>query len=463
MFALHLPTLITAHAWVLLVLTILVGMLWRALKKPSLRYWFYSDICAHIGAASFLMILADTGRIGLILFAVSLWLTMYFRVLALCSKEFAKPFKKIALSALAILLMMNLLLAPQAVVFRTFVNSLYFVALGGAMFYVLIWDSGLRNGLGRFLIFVSTAIYSAVAAFRAINVVTLDPVLMFSESTFTRIASTSIMLAGVLAHIGFIVIVLEELNRAESSAAQALVREGERRLHAEERERESRQTAEEQKRLIEVLTHEVRQPLNNASAALQSIGNELMGSEMRAQNQSVVRAQAVIDRVGMALSNALVAATILERRRQFNPVRYEPALLVEMVALDFAGFERARISIDSRNAPLYVTADPVLLRIALRNLLDNALRYSPPDSSVSLQVSEEEIDIGVCFRVENIETDPGLISEVDIFDRRVRGHADMTGSGMGLYITSEIAKLHQGWVRTHHENGRRIFVLFLQD
>ena len=36
-------------------------------------------------------------------------------------------------------------------------------------------------------------------------------------------------------------------------------------------------------------------------------------------------------------------------------------------------------------------------------------------------------------------------------------------SGMGLYITSEIAKLHQGWVRMRKDDGRRTFTMFVED
>jgi hypothetical protein len=34
---------------------------------------------------------------------------------------------------------------------------------------------------------------------------------------------------------------------------------------------------------------------------------------------------------------------------------------------------------------------------------------------------------------------------------------------MGLYITSEIAKLHQGWVRMRNDDGRRTFTMFVED
>ena len=62
-----------------------------------------------------------------------------------------------------------------------------------------------------------------------------------------------------------------------------------------------------------------------------------------------------------------------------------------------------------------------------------------------------------------MSVDPTSI-DVDIFERRIRSlSADTSGSGMGLYITSEIAKLHQGWVRMQNGDGRRTFTMFVED
>lgn len=463
MTGLHLPTLITVHAWVLAALTILVGALARMVKTPGPRYWFYSDLFGLLSIFAFYLILAQW-YFSLLIFSISTYLTMYFRVLALCTPSFAKPFQKVGLVTFAVMLVVNVVLGTDETMIRTTMNSLIFATMCGCIIYVMFWASDLRNRFGRFLIFASTFAYMVVAVGRAINIVTTQGANVFTATTFNTVSSSVLMLLGVLAHIGFIIIVLDGINRAESEAAQAYVRESERRRHAEERERESLALADEQTRLIEVLTHEVRQPLNNASAALQSIGAELVSETNRPQNQAVVRAQSVIDQVGVALSNALIAATILERRRKFNPVRYDPMLLIDMMIMDFNEKERARIHVESTNAPLYVTADPVLLRIALRNLLDNALRYSDPGTDVFVRVSENETEMGAEFTIENAERNPDLFPTANIFGRRVRGGSpDTTGSGMGLYITSEIAKLHEGWVRTRHENGRRAFTLFIRD
>lgn len=469
MRGLDLPTLVIAHAWVLIAFTILVGALTRIVKEPAPRYWLYSDLAGLFSLLGIYLTLTRGDQASLVLFSFTTYVTLHFRVLALLPKRLYARFQKLSWTTLALIASFNLFFADylfgsSAILLRTLVNATTFITLSLCMIYAVFSSREIENRFGKILILLAAMAYIAVAIVRAIKIISIGAVAVNYSASFNTLSLTVLMILGIFAHIGFIIIVLDQLNRAESRAAQALVRESERRRNAEEREKESLSIADEQRRLIEVLTHEVRQPLNNASAALQSIGDELTDEKKSGQNAAIKRAQAVIDKVGMALSNALVAATILERQQKFNPVRYDPMLLIDMVVMDFNERERARIIVSLENAPLYVSADPVLLRIALRNLLDNALRYSPAGSIVTLQLLENEDEIGAEFRLINDETNPIDLSASDIFARRVRGQsADTEGSGMGLYITSEIAKLHQGWVRTSHEHGKRIFALFIQD
>lgn len=464
MRGLDLPTLVVAHTWVLIAFTVLVGALTRIVSDTGPRYWFFSDLFGLLSLLGIYLTITKGDQLSLSIFAFSTYLTLHFRVLALSPSSFAYPFKKISYLSLLILFIFNVTFGPDVPLFKTLMNAIAFLILSICLAYVGFWIGKDDNKFGRMLILASAIAYIAVAGLRTVSILTSAPNNLNLSGSFSTVSLTILMLLGIFAHIGFIIIVLDRLNRAEARAAQALVREAERRQNAEEREKESAEFADEQSRLIEVLTHEVRQPLNNASAALQSIGTELASKSDQNQSHAMTRAQAVIDKVGMSLSNALVAATILERQKKFNPVRYDPAMLVDMAIMDFNDEDRSRIHLNTEKAPLYITADPVLLRIALRNLLDNALRYSPNRSKVELILIENEEDIGAEFQIINDEPKMVDFSQTDIFARRVRGRsAGPEGSGLGLYITSEIAKLHQGWVRTHEADGRRTFSLFIQD
>jgi len=101
-------------------------------------------------------------------------------------------------------------------------------------------------------------------------------------------------------------------------------------------------------------------------------------------------------------------------------------------------------------------ADKELLKVALINILGNALKYTPENGSITFSLSEE--DNAVIFEV----TDTGYgISEQDlphIFDKFYRStNAQITaqvGSGLGLAITSEIVQLHDGEIEVQSTLGQ---------
>ena len=94
----------------------------------------------------------------------------------------------------------------------------------------------------------------------------------------------------------------------------------------------------------------------------------------------------------------------------------------------------------SNDAP--IEANPVLVREALNNLIDNALRHTGRDSSVTVRVfSAADLQI---VEVEDGGSGIELADQQRIFDRfyRVQGSTEGSGSGLGLSIVREIAEQH---------------------
>ncbi|MBE0548997.1 MAG: sensor histidine kinase, partial [Rubrivivax sp.] len=94
-----------------------------------------------------------------------------------------------------------------------------------------------------------------------------------------------------------------------------------------------------------------------------------------------------------------------------------------------------------------VSGIALLLREALLNLIDNAIRYAGRGASVTVRVRAE----GQALLVEVEDDGPGL-SEVErehVFERFVRATPDGTGCGLGLAIVREIVERHAGTVSLH--------------
>jgi two-component system sensor histidine kinase KdpD len=121
--------------------------------------------------------------------------------------------------------------------------------------------------------------------------------------------------------------------------------------------------------------------------------------------------------------------------------------LVERIANRYASqFPERRISVSCPSPCVRAPADRELLDLAITQLLDNALKYSTPDSAVAVQITKEEES--VMIRVRNDEGNfiaPG--EQERIFERFYRG-ADVrkliSGAGLGLYVARKIVVAHGG-------------------
>ena len=88
-----------------------------------------------------------------------------------------------------------------------------------------------------------------------------------------------------------------------------------------------------------------------------------------------------------------------------------------------------------------------MLREMVSNLIDNAIRYSPPDSAVTVAVATfgEDAVVSVC------DQGPGIpaAERERVFHRfyRILGQGDSEGSGLGLAIVREVAASHGAQVR----------------
>jgi two-component system sensor histidine kinase TctE len=113
---------------------------------------------------------------------------------------------------------------------------------------------------------------------------------------------------------------------------------------------------------------------------------------------------------------------------------------------------------DDRSTPVQVQGNALLLREALANLVDNALRYSGRGSSVTVRVRSEAGQ--ACLEVE--DTGPGIAAadHERVFERFARATHLGDGCGLGLAIVKEIVERHGGTVQLQDvaPHGLRVVV-----
>lgn len=123
-----------------------------------------------------------------------------------------------------------------------------------------------------------------------------------------------------------------------------------------------------------------------------------------------------------------------------------------------------KLKLELPQEPVYINGDADLLSRAVNNLLSNALKYSKENTSVKIKISKEKInnDIYGVFAISNVPKDSISEAEVDNFFERLYKKDQSRqgqGSGLGLSIVKDIAKLHGGIVKGCNEREELIFKL----
>jgi signal transduction histidine kinase len=220
------------------------------------------------------------------------------------------------------------------------------------------------------------------------------------------------------------------------------------RLHSEEHALQLDRLLSERSEMLDVMAHEVRQPLNNASAALQSAEAALRDVGGDAATLRVTRAQTVLSQVQASIDNTLAVASLLARPNPIDPVDTDIDTMIAVAITDLPAGVRPRIRIERLTQTRTAFMDMGLMRLAVRNLLSNALKYSPPGSEVVVRVSDSDEPLALVIDV----ADAGGAIPGDVlprlFTRGARGtHAGVPpGHGLGLYIVRRVVELHEGRV-----------------
>lgn len=204
--------------------------------------------------------------------------------------------------------------------------------------------------------------------------------------------------------------------------------------------------------------HRVRTPLATVRSHAEAMLHRVDRDENRKALRAMVRA---IDESSRAAGQLLDHAMITFRtdhleREELNLTD----LLQELVQRLTPVAEMKDISLLVENTePVLVSADAILLQNAIRNLVDNALKYSPMESEITIRVSAsptptiEIWDQGAGFPPDQIANLSSRFSRGD----NAKG---IIGSGLGLAIAQDVAEAHGGALKLSNLPGGGACVTF---
>lgn len=200
------------------------------------------------------------------------------------------------------------------------------------------------------------------------------------------------------------------------------------------------------RRMLADLAHEMRNPLATIEAHLEGIEDGVR--EPDAATLEIIRNST--SRLGRLAEDITAVSSAEEGRLQIDPLPLDPGMLARAAVTSARDRYAARgvhleIDIETHRQ---VLADPDRLGQVLTNLLDNALRHTPEDGTVTLHCSDD----GAWVTLTVSDNGEGIAPEhLDhLFDRfyrvdsaRDRAHG---GSGIGLSIAKALIEAHGGQI-----------------
>jgi PAS domain S-box-containing protein len=213
----------------------------------------------------------------------------------------------------------------------------------------------------------------------------------------------------------------------------------------------------ERKNILPMFAHDMKNPVITAGGFISRLLSGKLGSLAEPQLSTLQIVKEELTKVEELIGDFLEFS-------RFEAVEYRPlksAFNIEEAVNH--QIETAKIAAEQKNIRIsfeypetlipVISADGKMIERVIANLLDNAVKYSPKDTTVLVKLHDWNLEV----QVQVVDEGVG-ISEEDlpyIFDAFYRVRRDSEGSGLGLSIVKAIIEAHRGkiWVRSAPGRG----------
>jgi heavy metal sensor kinase len=221
--------------------------------------------------------------------------------------------------------------------------------------------------------------------------------------------------------------------------------------------------AADQRRLVADASHELRSPLAAMRAELDvSLRADTLDPAARAVLES---AREEVDRMSRTVDDLLTLARVDEHGAGPARAPVDLALVAARGAEGLAATARRRgVELTTQAAPAFALGDAEQLGHVVRNLVDNAIGFSPPGGRVRVASWQRDGAAGVSVEDDGPGVPPGERERIfERFYRLDRARSRHTGgSGLGLAIAAELAAAHAGRIEVESRpSGGSRFSLIL--
>jgi two-component system sensor histidine kinase KdpD len=222
-----------------------------------------------------------------------------------------------------------------------------------------------------------------------------------------------------------------------------------------------RETEKLQTALLNSISHDLRTPLASITGALSSLRDDAAFLNEAARHILVSTAWEQADHLNNLLGNLLQMTRLEAGGMKIKP---EPCDIQDLIGVALAQLgnrlDNRPIDIQIPDTMPLVSLDMVLMVQVLVNILDNALKYSPPQEKIIICANLSNCKL----TLQIIDNGPGIPNTElkSIFDKfyRLEHPTEVRGTGLGLSISKGIVEAHEGRIWAENKlAGGAIFKL----
>jgi signal transduction histidine kinase len=198
---------------------------------------------------------------------------------------------------------------------------------------------------------------------------------------------------------------------------------------------------------LRLASHELRGPAATLGGYLAMIEDESLGPIPERLRPVLPMLRAKAGQINLLANEMVEAARLEDGRVQLKRKRVDLREIVRrsVGTAETTATAKHRVRFDDRvGGELWVLGDVMRLEIIITNLLDNAIKYSPNGGDVTAQLSTSGNVAMLKVQDHGIGIAPEDMDRLFVRFSRVSNLTDVPGTGLGLYLARELARLHKG-------------------
>ena len=213
--------------------------------------------------------------------------------------------------------------------------------------------------------------------------------------------------------------------------------------------------------LFSTVVHELRAPLTVMRGQTQ-LARRYIGQDPARERGAIDTALAQMDRMARLISELLNQSRLSSNALSLNVVAFDLAGAVAAAMSRHQYGDTTRITFERPLAAIAVRGDPKRIAEILDNLLDNAIKYSAENAPIAISLTMHGAEAQVRVADQGVGVPASERSMLFTPFSRTSRTSDVHGTGLGLYISQQLAKRHGGqlWLEASSEAGS-VFVLAL--